>query len=139
MVWNELSIEQRNELVETCKSIKKQIQKLNSVKANKAKAGILLTEQDELDYRRSILELQDKLNNLNIYYKCDNCNKLFILDKTKLNNLIKGKLKPLFCCIKCSGIYYSNKRHSETSKEDKQVTNEKISNTLKLRYEERMS
>lgn len=135
MIWNELSIEQRNELIETYKSIKKQIQKLNSVKANKVKSGIIFTEQDEMNYKQSILELQDKLNNLDIYYLCDNCSKQFLLDRTKLGNLIKGNTKPLFCCIKCSGVYYSNKRHKETSLEHKQATNEKISNTLKLRYE----
>lgn len=130
-IWNELNLEKQEELINQYKNIKKGIKQLNSKKANYEKKQ-LYTEEQNKQYKQQIAELQNMYDNIEVYYKCDYCNKIFRLPLDKLKKLFKGETKPLFCTIKCSGQFYAKKSHNKTREEQKKV-NEKISNTL-LKY-----
>ena len=135
-IWNELHLKQQEELINQYKNIKKQIKQLNSKKANFEKKQ-LYTEEQNKQYKQQIIELQNMYNNIEVYYKCDYCNKIFKLSLDKLKKLFKGETRPLFCNKKCSGVYYANKSHDKTKEEQEEV-NKKISNTL-LKYNSQLS
>lgn len=135
-IWNELHLKQQEELINQYKNIKKQIKQLNSKKANFEKKQ-LYTEEQNKQYKQQIIELQNMYNNIEVYYKCDYCNKIFKVSLDQLKKLFKGETRPLFCNKKCSGVYYANKSHDKTKEEQEEV-NKKISNTL-LKYNSQLS
>ena len=131
LIWQNMSDLDKEKVVNEYEYIRKQIKSLNSIKANTEKKR-LYTEQETLQYNHNIKKLQEKYNNIEIYYKCSYCNNLIKLPFDKIKNLLKGNMKPLFCSRKCSGIYYAKKQHASYSEEDNKVRNIKISNTIKV-------
>lgn len=136
LIWNELSNSLKQEITEYYNSISKQIRKLKCTKVSREKFQPY-TEEQLIQYNQQINELQNYITQIEVYYKCNYCNKIFRLPLDKLKKLFKGETKPLFCDKKCSGVYYANKSHDKTKEEQEEV-NKKISNTL-LKYNSQLS
>ena len=129
MIWQDMSFDDKQVLINKYIDIKKSIKKLNSVKANIEKK----TKYSELqlkDYNDKVKELQEQYNEIKIQYRCDYCNSIIDLPFDKIKNLLKGKESPIFCNRKCSGSYYAYKSHEGKTKEQEQERRDKISKTL---------
>ena len=137
LIWQDMSNTDKENIIKEYECIRKQIKRLNSIKANTEKKR-LYTEQETLQYNNDIKNLQKRYNCIEIYYRCNYCSNLIKLSFDKIKGLLKGNIKPLFCNRKCSGIYYANKQHASYSEEDNKIRNAKISNTLKI-YEKNLS
>ena len=130
MIWQDMSISEKDNIKNQYESIRKQIKSLNAIKANNEKKQKYTLEQNE-EYNNNILKLQKQYDNIEVYYRCDHCNNEIKLPLDKIKILIKNKAKPIFCSRKCSGIYYANKSYEGKTKKERFERNAKISKTLK--------
>lgn len=129
MIWQDMSIDDKQVLINKYNDIKKSIKKLNSVKANTEKK----TKYSDLqlkDYNNKVKELQKQYNEIKIQYRCSYCNSIIDLPFDKIKNLLKGKESPIFCNRKCSGSYYAYKSHEGKTEEQEQERRDKISKSL---------
>ena len=130
MIWQDMSFDDKQTLINKYNDIRKNIKKLNSAKANTEKK----TKYSELqlkDYNDKVKELQEQYNEIKIQYRCDYCNSIIDLPFDKIKNLLKGKESPIFCDRKCSGSYYAYKSHKGKTEKQEQERRDKISQSLR--------
>lgn len=137
MIWQDMSFDDKQTLINKYNDIRKNIKKLNSAKANTEKKA-KYTELQLKDYNDKVKELQEQYNEIKIQYRCDYCNSIIDLPFDKIKNLLKGKEDPIFCDRKCSGSYYAYKSHEGKTEKQEQERRDKISKSLK-EYETTLS
>lgn len=135
MIWQDMSEQDKKQLLDKYNDVKHRIKKLNSEKANKQKTHIF-TDKETEEYDNKIKELQNEYDNLDVQYRCDMCYTVIQLPLDKIKQLLKSSDKPIFCSKTCSGKYYAIKSHKNKTKEQELERNKKISETLKNRENE---
>ena len=130
--WYEMSNNEKDTVKEEYNIIKKQIRSLANIKVNREKKQKYSDKELEL-YIKQKEQLQQKYNEFELYCTCNSCGKIINIDNKRLKDLLKNYDKKLYCTSACAARQVGKEYKQNVTEEQKQIINQKISNTLKNR------